>query len=325
MATKPRVYLTRRIPPRALARLQGAVDLHLWGELTQTPRDIFLRELAQAEGVLTMLTEKLDAQALDHAPQLRVISNFAVGYDNIDIPAATARGIPVGHTPGVLTESSADLAFGLLMMGARRMIEAVDHVRKGEWLTWNPTTLLGQDVHGATLGIIGMGRIGAAVARRATGFGMRLLGHGGSNADHYEAVNAVRVDLDTLLRESDFVSIHTPLTDATRGLIGERELGLMKPTAVLINTARGPIVQTDALYRALRAGQIGYAALDVTDPEPLPAAHPLLELPNCVVVPHIASASLATRERIGEMAIDNLLAGLAGERLPHCVNPQVYD
>lgn len=324
MTTKPRVYLTRRIPPQAQARLEAAVDLRMWDELTKTPRDIFLRELAEAEGVLTMLSEKVDMEALAQAPNLRVISNFAVGYDNINIPAATTRGIPVGHTPGVLTESSADLAFTLLMAGARRLVEGVNYVKNGAWLTWNPTTLLGQDIHGATLGIIGMGRIGAAVAKRGTGFGMHILGYGGSNDSYYQAVNAQRVNLDTLLTESDFVSINTPLNDATRGMIGSRELGLMKSTAVLINTARGPIVQTEALLTALQTGEIAYAALDVTDPEPLPADHPLVALDNCIVVPHMASASLATRERIGEIAIDNLLAGLAGEPLPHCVNPEVF-
>jgi glyoxylate reductase len=250
-----------------------------------------------------------------------------VGHDNVDVAAATARGIPVGNTPGVLTETTADMAFALLMAAARRIVEGADYVRAGRWRTWGPTLLLGHDVHGATLGIVGMGRIGQALARRASGFDMKV-----TYFDPYcdeaklprEGVGQ-RCELDQLLAESDFVSLHVPLTEDTHHLIDAEALAKMKATAVLVNTSRGPVVDPDALYDALRDGQIAYAALDVTDPEPLPDGHKLLTLSNCLVVPHIASASHATRTRMAVMAAENLLAGLRGERLPNCVNPQVYD
>jgi lactate dehydrogenase-like 2-hydroxyacid dehydrogenase len=250
-----------------------------------------------------------------------------VGYDNVAVEEATARGIPVGNTPGVLTETTADMAFALLMSAARRVVEGADYVRAGKWRTWGPRLLLGHDVHHATLGIIGMGRIGQAVARRAQGFDMRVI-----YFDPYcDASKAPFVDvglrcaLDELLAEADFVSLHVPLTEDTRHMIDAQTLSLMKPTAVLINTSRGPVVDPDALYEALEAGQIAYAALDVTEPEPLPADHKLLDMPNCLVVPHIASASYATRTRMAIMAAENLLAGLRGEPLPNCANPEVHD
>jgi glyoxylate reductase len=260
-------------------------------------------------------------------PGLKVISNFAVGYDNVDVAAATARGIPVGNTPGVLTETTADMAFALLMAAARRVVEGAEYVRAGKWHTWGPTLLLGHDVHGATLGVVGMGRIGQAVTRRAVGFGMRVIYYDPfCDADKGPFIDVtVRCALDELLREADFVSLHVPLTDDTHYLINAETLAWMKPTAVLVNTSRGPVVDADALYDALAAGRIAYAALDVTEPEPLPADHKLLTLPNCLVVPHIASASWATRTQMAVMAAENLLAGLHGERLPNCVNPEVYD
>src|SRR4051794_9687354 len=259
-----------------------------------------------------MLTERVDADLLAAAPSVRAIANYAVGTDNIDLDAATERGIPVGNTPDVLTETTADLAWALLMAGARRLSDAERAVRAGDWVTFEPDVLLGVDVHGATLGVVGYGRIGQAVARRAAGFDMEVLHTG-------------ETDLDDLLRRSDFVSLHTPLTEDTRGLIGARELGLMQSHAVLINTARGEIVDTDALIEALHAGGIGGAAVDVTDPQPLPADHPLLDAPNLTVVPHIGSASTRTRAAMADMAVDNLLAALAGERMPHIANPAVYD
>jgi glyoxylate reductase len=255
-----------------------------------------------------------------------VISQCAVGYDNIDVAAATARGIPVGNTPGVLTDATADFAFTLLMAAARRVGEAVDFVRAGHWQTWGLTLLLGQEVYGATLGIVGLGRIGRAVARRARGFDMQVLYHDAVRRPKAEAELGVAYrPLDDLLRESDFVTLHTSLTDETQGLIDARALALMKPTAILINTSRGPVVDTEALYQALKAGQIAYAALDVTDPEPLPAGHKLLTLPNVLVAPHIASATVTSRTQMAIMAVENLLAGLEGERLPHCANPEVYE
>jgi glyoxylate reductase len=257
---------------------------------------------------------------LDGAPQLRVISQCAVGYDNVDVAAAAERGILVGNTPGVLTETTADFAFALLMAAGRRVVEGVDYVRAGRWQSWGLTVLLGQDIHGATLGLVGLGRIGAAVARRARGFEMRILYHDRVRRPELEAeLGLDHVELEQLLAESDFVSLHVSLTAETRGLIGAAEFARMKPNAILINTARGPVVEMDALVTALRQGQIAAAALDVTDPEPLPADHELLSLPNVIVVPHIASASAATRERMAMMAVENLAAGLAGLPLPYPV------
>jgi lactate dehydrogenase-like 2-hydroxyacid dehydrogenase len=249
-----------------------------------------------------------------------------VGFDNVDVPACTARGIPVGNTPGVLTETTADLAWALLMAAARRLPEGDRYVRAGRWQTWGPMLLLGPDVHGGTLGIVGFGRIGQAVARRATGFGMTILYHDvqRATADAEEAVGASFVPLPELLERSDFVSLHVNLTDDTRGLISTDALRRMKATAVLVNTSRGPVVDPRALHLALRDGEIFAAALDVTDPEPIPPDDPLLSLENCLVVPHIASASRATRGKMAEMAAANLLAGVRGERLPTPVNPEVY-
>ncbi len=243
-----------------------------------------------------------------------MISNCAVGVDNIDLGAATARSIPVGHTPEVLTDSTADLAVALMLAACRRLPEGERVVRAGEWGTWAPDWMLGRDLHGATVAVVGGGgRIGTAVGRRLDGFGCRVL-----------AVGRGEGELERALAEADFVTVHAPLTDQTRGLIGEPQLRAMKPTAYLVNTARGPIVDTAALERALREGWIAGAALDVTDPEPLPADHPLLGAPNLLVVPHVGSATHATREAMADLAVDNLLAGLAGERLPRCANPEVY-
>jgi glyoxylate reductase len=244
----------------------------------------------------------------------------------VDVPAATTRGIPVGNTPGVLTETTADMAFALLMAAARRIVEGADYVRAGKWHTWGPTLLLGYDIHGATLGLVGLGRIGQSVARRAAGFDMNVIYYDPyGNEEVASAVGAEpRANLDDLLAEADFVSLHVPLSKDTHRLIDAEALGRMKSTSVLINTSRGPVVDPEALYDALVEGQLAYAALDVTDPEPLPTGHKLLTLPNCLVVPHVASASWATRTRMAVMAAENLLAGLRGERLPNCVNPQVY-
>jgi len=244
----------------------------------------------------------------------------------VDVEAATARAIPVGNTPGVLTETTADMAFALLMAAARRIVEGAEYVKAGRWRTWGPQLFLGPDVHGATLGIVGMGRIGRQVARRATGFDMRILYFDPyCDPDRAPFVGPVlRCELDELLAESDFVSLHVPLSEDTQHLIDARALDRMKPTAVLVNTSRGPVVDSQALYEALLEGRIAYAALDVTDPEPLPADHPLLTLDNCLVVPHIASASHATRTRMAVMAAENLLAGVRGRPLPNCVNPEVY-
>jgi glyoxylate reductase len=317
------VFVTRHIAPAALARLRAAAVVRLWEEDRPIPREHLLAAVAEADGLFALLTERVDEALLLAAPRLRVVSNMAVGYDNIDVPACTRRGIPVGHTPGVLTEASADLAFGLLLAAARRIAEGERYVRAGRWHTWSPSLLVGRDVHGATLGIVGFGRIGQAVARRAAGFGMRLLASGGDAAAAAQ-MGVTMLPLPELLSASDFVSVHVPLKPATHHLIGAAELAAMPPHAILINTARGAVVDSAALLAALQAGTIGGAALDVTDPEPLPGDHPLLALENCLIVPHIASASVATREQMALRAADNLLAGLAGQPLPFCVNPEVY-
>jgi glyoxylate reductase len=305
-----RVFVTRRLPGQAVGRLARDHEVDLWPGADPPPRADLLERTAGAEGLLSLLTDPVDAELIQTAPNLKAIANYAVGTDNIDLEAATARGIPVGNTPDVLTETTAELAFGLMLAVARRLVEADRHVREGRWGEWSPDLLLGHDLNGATLGIVGYGRIGQAVARRARGFDMTVV-HG--------------IPLSDLLEQSDFVSLHAPLTPETRGMIGDAQLARMKPNAILINTARGPLVDAMPLERALRSRQIAGAGLDVTDPEPLPADHPLLSAPNLVVAPHIGSASHRTREAMADMAVDNLLAALAGQRMPHCANPEVYD
>jgi glyoxylate reductase len=246
---------------------------------------------------------------------------MAVGVDNVDVVAATARSLPVGNTPGVLTDATADQTFALLLAAARRVVEGEKYVRSGKWVTWGPQLLLGADFVGATLGIVGFGRIGQAVAKRAQGFDLRVIYH---DPAAQPAFGASPVDLDTLLHEADFVSVHVPLTSATRHLVNPVFLAKMKPNAILVNTSRGGVVDQSALYEALKSNQIFAAALDVTDPEPLPSTHPLLELENCLIVPHLGSASKHTRDMMSFLAAQNLIAGLKGERLPNCVNPEVY-
>lgn len=323
--TKSRVFVTRIIPDAGLKLVQDFCDVDFWTDELPPPREALLARVAGVDGLLCLLTDRVDGEVMDTTgPGLKVISNHAVGFDNIDVPAATARGIPVGNTPGILTDATADFAFALLLAAARRVSEGERFVRAGKWVTWGPSLLLGPDVHAATLGLIGFGRIGQAMARRAAGFAMRVLYHDPTLPQPPADLHATAVDLPTLLRESDFVSLHVPLTPGTRHLINRETLALMKPTAVLINTARGSVVDPTALYEALAARRIFAAALDVTDPEPIPLDSPLLALDNCLIVPHIASASVATRDKMARMAAENLLAGLRGERLPNCVNPEVY-
>jgi glyoxylate reductase len=312
MGAQPRVFVTRQLPGDALERLREEHDVEVWPERLPPSRDALLARAPELEGLLSLLTDPVDAELIGAAPRLRAISNYAVGVDNVDVEAATARGIPVGNTPGVLTESTADLALALMLGIARRLVEGEHFVRAGEWATWDPGLMLGRDLHGATVGIVGYGRIGQAVGRRLEGFGCELLTTGRSGG----------VPLGELLERSDFVTLHCPLTPETRGLIGDEALSRMKPTAYLVNTARGPVVDTDALARALHAGEIAGAALDVTDPEPLPADHPLLDAPDLLVVPHVASATHATRGRMADIAVDNLIAGLAGRPMPHSVNAE---
>jgi glyoxylate reductase len=328
MTDRPKVFVSRVLPEAGLAPIREACEAQIWeGELPPARQEL-LAAIQGCAGVLTLLTDRVDDEFLDRAgPGLKVVSNFAVGFDNVDVPACTARGVAVGNTPGVLTETTADLAFGLLMASARRIAEGDRYVRAGRWKTWGPMLLLGPDVHGSTIGIVGFGRIGQAVAARARGFGMRILYHDLHRADRaVEAeFEATFMPLQDLLPESDFVSLHVNLSEQTRGLINAERLGWMKPTAILVNTSRGPVVDQQALYEALRDGVIAGAALDVTDPEPLPGDDQLLSLEQCLVVPHIASASRPTRARMAEMAAANLLAGIRGERLPTPVNPEVYD
>jgi glyoxylate reductase len=326
MADLPLVIVTHTLPEGWLKALNGRCQ-PVFGptDATQLAPELE-RVLPEAQGLLSLLTIPVTETLLDKCPRLRVVSNMAVGVDNIDLAACTRRGIPVGNTPGVLTAGTADLAMALLLALARRLGEASSDARQGRWVTWSPTGWLGADLDGAVLGIVGFGKIGQAVARRAQGFGLRLLySDPGDHPELDAALGAQRVPLEQLLAESDFVSLHVPLTPATRGLIDAQALQQMKPGAHLINTARGPVVDTEALVAALQKGWIAGAALDVTDPEPLPASHPLYSLPNCLITPHIGSATTNTRRRMAELAVENLLAGLSGQRLPHCANPQVYN
>lgn len=321
---RPKVYVTRLLPREAMDRIYSFCDARVWeGELPPLRR-VLLENVKDIEGLLSLLTDRVDAQLMDQAPKLKVISNCAVGFDNIDVKEATKRGIVVGNTPGVLTDTTADFAFALLMAAARRVVEGDRAVRAGKWKTWGPMILLGQDVHGATLGIIGLGRIGSTVARRAKGFGMKTLYTDVyRNKQAEDELGIQYVDMDTLLAQSDFITVHTNLTPETHHMIGSKQFEKMKRTAILVNTSRGPIVDNMALYDALRSGKIAYAALDVTEPEPIPGNHPLLSLDNVIVVPHIASASVAARTKMGMMAADNLIAGLKGEMPPTPVNPEV--
>jgi len=312
----PRVFGARRLPGDAVDRLARDATVDLWPGDLPPPYDELRRRCAGAEGVISLLTDRIDAALIDASPRLRVVANVAVGYDNIDVAAAAARGIAVGNTPGVLTETTADLAFALLLAAARRVAEAERFVRDGRWQTWDPNLLLGYDVHGATLGIVGYGQIGRAVARRAQGFAMRVLYAGRHDAAPEPGVVAERVPLDALLREADFVSLHVPLTQETARMIGEPQLRSMKRTAVLVNTARGGVVDQAALVRALEQGWIAAAGLDVAEVEPVPPGDALLRAPNVTLLPHIGSASHATRERMASIAVDNCLAGLRGEPLP---------
>ena len=322
---KPRVYVTRRMAQEALDKIARVTEMEVWPEELPPPYDVLLEKVRDVDGLLPLLTDRIDANLMDAAPRLKVISNMAVGYDNIDVPEATKRGIVVGNTPGVLTETTADMAFALLMAAARRVAEADAFTRKGRWKTWGPMVMLGQDIHRATLGIVGLGRIGTEIAKRAKGFNMKVLYYDEIRRSQEEekqlGVEYVS-ELSTLLSKSDFVSIHVPLGPQTHHLIGAAEFALMKPTAILINTSRGPVVDQKALYEALKSHQIFAAAIDVTEVEPIPMDSPLLTLDNIIITPHISSASVATRTKMANMAAENLIAGVQGEILPNCVNPE---
>lgn len=326
--TKPRIYITRPLPEPAMRVLEGAVEHRQWTRDDEAvPRETLLREIVDVDGIICTITEKMDAEVIDRARRCRVVSQVAVGYDNIDVAAATRRGIVVTNTPGVLTDTTADMAWAILMATARRVVEGDKFTRSGRWKTWELMGFTGQDVYGATLGIIGMGRIGAAIARRARGFAMPILYHNRKRVDEAleRDLGARYTPLDDLLRESDFVVISCALTPETRHLIGERELALMKPTAVLVNIARGPIVDQRALYRALVDKKIWGAGLDVFETEPVPMNEPLLRLDNVVVPPHLGSASIRTRIRMATMAAENCLAAVTGGVPPNAVNPEALE
>lgn len=321
----PLVLVTHTLPEGWLSSLDGHCRMIVGPVDAIRFAPELLENLPEAVGIFTLLSIPVNETILSQAPNLRVVSNMAVGFDNIDLAACTRRGIPVGNTPGVLTEGTADLTFALLLAAARRLLEASQDAREGRWTTWSPAGWLGADLRGASLGIIGMGKIGKAVARRATAFGMDIFFTDAIPCLEIENdLGATCLPLDDLLARCDFISLHTPLSTQTRGMIDEKALRRMKPTAILINTARGPIIDMQALARALREGWIRAAALDVTDPEPLPRDHPLFSLPNCLITPHIGSATWNTRRRMAELACQNLLAGLQGRHLVHCVNPEVY-
>jgi glyoxylate reductase len=325
MSSKPKVFVTRVLPEVGMQRIKAACDAEVWTNPLPPPPDILRQKVPACDGLVSLLTDRIDAALMDLAPRLKVISNFAVGFNNVDIPAATARGIVVGNTPGVLTDATADMAFCLLIAAARRLIESHQYTLSGAWKTWEPLGHLGQDLAGRTLGVVGMGRIGYALARRCRfGWDMKVLYHDVfPNATAQAELGAERVDFDTLLAQSDFVSLHTDLNEKTRGMIGVVELKKMKRTAVLVNTARGPLIDPRALAEALKAGTIFAAGLDVTDPEPPSHDDPLLKLPNCIIAPHIASATVHTRNAMAEICASNLIAGLTGQHLPAWVNPEV--
>jgi glyoxylate reductase len=318
-----KVYVTRDLPSAALDSLAEVVTVRVWSDDLPPSPEVLLAEAADADALLTLLTDRIDATIMAAAPRLRVISNMAVGYDNIDVEEASRRGILVTNTPGILTKTTADFAFALLMAAARRVVEADRYTRQGRWKTWGPQILLGQDVHDATLGVVGLGGVGLEVAKRGRGFGMRVL-----YCDRIRKLKEERryglahMELEQLLAESDFISLHVSLTAETHHLVGERELALMKPTAVLINTARGAVVNQQALWRFLKERRIAAAAIDVSEEEPIAPDDPLLGLENIIITPHIASASVATRLAMAKMAVENLLTALRGQVPRQCVNQE---
>jgi len=323
--TKPRVFITRVVAQEALDKIAQVTEMEVWPEELPPPYEVLLEKARDAEGLVTLLSDRIDAALMDTAPKLKVVSNMAVGYDNISIAEATKRHIVVSNTPGVLTETTADLAFTLLMAAARRVVEAANYTSKRQWKTWGPKILLGQDINNATLGIIGLGRIGAEVAKRGRGFNMKVLYHDEirrSGEEERQLGMEYIPELAKLLSSADFISVHVPLLPQTHHLIGAAEFALMKPTAVFINTSRGPVVDQRALYKALKSGQIFAAAIDVTEVEPIPPDDPLLTLDNIIITPHIASASFTTRKNMALMVAENLLAGLRGQTPPNCVNPE---
>ncbi len=323
---KPKIFVTRRLPSGAMSFLEEHFSVTCNPFDRVLSRKELLEGVSGQDGLLPLLTERIDGEVMDNAgPQLKIIANYAVGFNNIDIPAATARKIAVTNTPGVLTDTTADLTMALLLAVARRIVESDVYTRAGKYESWAPLLFVGTDVHHKTLGLIGFGRIGMAVARRALGFDMRILYHdeGPGAPETAKQINARAVDRETLLRESDFVSLHVPLTPETHHLMGPKEFSLMKPTAFLINTSRGEVIHEQALVDALVNKQLAGAALDVYEKEP-EIAPALKEMPNVVLLPHIGSASMETRTKMGMMAAENLLAYFRGQKPPNCLNPEVF-
>lgn len=321
-----KVVITRKIPDEVIEELSNRYHIYMWEKENEPmPRDLLLKEIANAEAVFTNVADQIDKEFFDAAPQLKTVCTMAVGFDNIDIEEANKRGIPVGHTPGVLTEATADLTFALLMATARRIVEGMDYLRKDKWTSWGPMLLTGQGIYGKTIGIIGMGRIGEGVAKRASGFSMNILYHNRSRKREVEEqLGASYRSLEDLLKESDYVVLLTPSTPETYQMIGAKELSLMKKDAIFINTSRGTNVDEEALYHALKEKEIYAAGLDVFDNEPISANHPLTSLDNVVLLPHIGSATIETRLEMARMTVQNIIKGLDGERLLHTVNPEVY-
>ncbi|MBZ4653567.1 MAG: D-glycerate dehydrogenase [Peptococcaceae bacterium] len=321
---KPRVFITRLIPDIGIKKLQEVAEVKVWSGELPPPREVLMQEVKEVDGLVSLLTDKIDGELMDAGKNLKVISNYAVGFDNIDLDAATQRGLLVTNTPGVLTETTADLAFALLLATARSVVWADKFTREGKWKTWEPLKFLGQDIYGAQLGLLGFGRIGCAVAKRARGFDMKVKYYDLFRNEQAEKELGVEyASIDEILTQSDFISLHVPLTKDTRHLINKDSLKKMKKNAVIINTARGPIINEDDLYEALVNGTIWAAGLDVMDPEPPRADHPLFKLDNVIVLPHIASASIATRNKMALMAAENMIAGLRGEIPPNLVNTGV--
>ena len=323
---RPRVFVSRQMHSDSLDLIGEAADIDVWPDDAPPSAGKLREKLADVDGALINIMDRIDVPLLDAAPRLKVISQLAAGLDNIDVPECTRRGVLVGSTPGVLSKATADHGFALLLAAARRVVETDRWVRGNNWeLAFHPLYWLGSEVNEATLGIIGLGQIGTEMARRGLGFDMRVLYNCRNPKPELEdRYGFIYADLDTLLESSDFISLHVPLTPETRHLIGEPELRKMKSGAILINLSRGPVIDTDALYRALKERWIAGAGLDVVDPEPIPDDHPLLALDNLTITPHIGSASSVSRRRMGLMAARNLMAGLQGEPLDNCVNPEVY-
>jgi glyoxylate reductase len=325
-----RIFVTRQIPGKGLKLLREKFEVKVWKDETPPNRDQILKQASGCSGIITLLSDQIDSGVIRALPDLKIISQYAVGFDNIDIETAIEQGIIVTNTPGVLTETTADLAWALILAASRRLVEADRYVRDGKWkVAWGPQMLVGKDVFGATLGIIGLGRIGSSVAQRATGFSMKILYHSKSENERTRKVEietgATRTDLDKLLSQSDIVTIHAPLSDETYNMIGTRELKMMKQDAILINTSRGALLDEDALIAALKSGHLSSVGLDVFNQEPTPASNELLSLPNVILAPHIGSASVTTRSRMGEMCAENLIIALDGKRPPNIVNPEVLD